>query len=290
MINLVSVIVPNLNSPIVGQTLASLSQQDYPWEYEIIVVGQDKYGQVQKSERIHAIVTPTPIYQSAARNIGIREAKGEILAFIDSDCIASPEWLHNLIQNFENPDINVVGGGVTFPSDHYWTFCDNVATFHEYLNDTRPGMREQLPTINLGLRSSIIEQIGFFDEQLPIGEDVDLTTRMRIEGLRLYFDPTALITHLSQRRNISSIFYHAFDFGRYSRKLDPRYSDILRIPWPLRRWWTTLLLSPLLASGVIWWILFRDRLPPRYWITLPVVWLTKLIWCLGATITLLNKV
>jgi len=280
------VIVPNLNSPIVGKTLDSLCQQNCPWEYEIIVIGQDKYEQIPIKDQIRSITTSTPTYQSISRNIGIQESKGDLLVFIDSDCIASPEWLFRLIQHFENPNINIVGGGVTFPKDHFWTFCDNVATFHEYLNETKPGWREQLPTINLGIRKSVIEQVGLFDERLPIGEDIDLTTRMRIHGHQLYFDPMATITHLSQRRSITSIFHHAFDFGRYSRKLDPRYSDMLTLPWPLHHWWTTLLFSPLLASGIIWRIISRDHLPLKYWVTFPVVWLVKLIWCFGAARTL----
>src|SRR4030042_2415859 len=92
-LNLVSIIIPNLHSPIVGQTLQSLEAQDYAGPFEIIVVGQDKYGQVSEGGRVRAIVTPQSISPAAARNLGILSAQGEILVFIDSDCVASRDWL-----------------------------------------------------------------------------------------------------------------------------------------------------------------------------------------------------
>ena len=286
-LNLVSIIIPNLHSPIVGQTLQSLEAQDYAGPFEIIVVGQDKYGQVREGGRVRAIVTPQPISPAAARNLGIRSAQGEILVFIDSDCVASRDWLRRLLGHYADPQVAVVGGGVTFPSDNYWTLCDNLATFHDYLSTAPAGVLEQLPSLNLSLRRAALEPVGFFDERYPCaaGEDADLTIRLRQQGYPLVFDPRARLTHLPQRRSASGVFKHAFNLGRFSVKVDPRYMHFLHTPRVLRSWLTAVLAAPVLAAGVVFRLLYR-QVGWRYWHTLPLIYLAKLVWCAGAAQTL----
>lgn len=278
----VSVVIPNLNSPIIHLTIDSLIKQDYCGSYDITVVGQDRFGLIQENDLVRSIHTPKPVIQSIARNIGIRETKGEILAFIDADCVASPQWLSRLVRHYDEPNTSVLGGGVTFPNDNYWILSDNVATFHEYMTTTRPGIRQQLPTVNLSIRRSILENVGLFDESLPIGEDADLTSRLSLNGHRLLFDPHACVTHLPQRCTLSSILHHAYNFGQHSIKVDRRYQDELNSPFILRQWWTILLLAPFLSAGVLYHIVTKDRIPLKYWVTFPTIYLTKLVWCIGA--------
>jgi GT2 family glycosyltransferase len=282
----ISVIVPNLHSPTVARTVQSLCEQESAGDFEILVVGQDRFDQVHTGGQVRLIKTPKPVIQSMARNIGIRASKGEILAFIDSDCVAAPDWLYCLRWHYDNPQVMVVGGGVAISGGNYWTMADNVATFHEYLVSSPANPRPQLASLNLSVRRAALDDVGLFDESLPIAEDVDLTSRLRLKGYQLYFDPTAQVTHLPQRRSLVSLLNHAYRFGRYSRKLDPRYRDLLEAPWFLRRAWSTAILSPLLAAGVLLRAVTVHGLPVRYWHTLPVVYIAKLAWCAGAFQTL----
>lgn len=284
----ISVIVPNLHSPVVGQVLDSLCNQDYPESYEILVVGQDRYGQIQESERVKFIQTPHPVSSAKARNLGISSARGEVLAFTDSDCIAFPDWLSTLARRLQDDDVSVVGGGVNFPKENFWTRCDNLATFHEYLAVSEPGNRLQLPSLNLALRRSVLDEVGVFDERYPIpaGEDADLTTRIWMTGYRLYFEPRATVIHLPQRRSPIAVFRHAYNFGRFSVKIDPRYRSALKSPLILRHWLSVLVLSPILAAGVIWSMLRRKIISGRDIFLLPAIYVTKIAWCLGAAHTL----
>ena len=284
---MISIVIPNLHSPILKRTLDSLEQQDYPGDFEVIVVGQDRYNQVRTTGRTVFLETPKPTPPAIARNLGARTAKGNIIIFIDADCVAAPDWLSRYDKHFQDPSVGVVGGGVTFPSDAYWTLCDNVGTFYEYLSSSRAGTRQQLPSLNLAIRRSIFDRVGYFDERYPFpaGEDADLTTRFRMAGLTLHFDPKAQVTHLPQRRTISSIFKHAYVFGQYSIKVDRRYMDFLHTPRVLRSWWMTLAFSPLLAAAVIVRIL-RNPHNWRFLHTIPIIYLSKIVWCFGAAKTL----
>ncbi len=290
-----SIVMPNLHSPIVGKCLDSVLDQRIQASYEIIIVGQDRYNQVQerlKADRMVTFIeTQQPVSSARARNIGIREAKGEIIAMIDSDCIASTTWLEGLYKKIEQPGISVVGGGVTFPDDNFWTLVDNLATFYEYLDTSPPGLRQQLPSLNLCIRKNALLKVGLFDERFPLaaGEDADLTTRLRLAGYELWFKPEAVITHLPQRRTWKSVFTHAFNFGKFSIKVDERYQEVLKISSIFRKAWLIKLAAPILAAGVAFRIVL-SRGGRRWWYAWPVFFAIKIAWCLGAAERLDHKI
>jgi GT2 family glycosyltransferase len=113
----------------------------------------------------------------------------------------------------------------------------------------------------------------------PAAEDTEWTTRMRLAGHTLHFEPKAIVYHHHRRSSIGQILEHAFHFGRHSVKVDPRYAKALGSPAVLRHPVPLLLLSPILATGATIRVFAAVR---RYWHTMPAVYLTKLSWCLGA--------
>lgn len=283
-----SIIIPNLNSPILGEVLTSLLKQEGIEDAEIIVVGMDKYNFHLNFPDIkfHSTMHPTP--PAKARNIGIAESIGEIIIFVDADCIVSDGWLRKIFRNFDDPVVNVVGGGVAFSEDNFLTLCDNLASFHEYLSSRPKGQKEQLPSLNLAMRRIVIDQAGQFNETYPYpaGEDAEFTTRIRLQGNSLIFDPEAYVVHKPQRSTIKDLYNHAHRLGRFSIKVDPQYKKSVKNSFLLSHWFLTIIFSPVLALGVIIKMVFQEKLAPRYWRTLPVVFLTKQFWCFGAATTL----
>ena len=67
-------------------------------------------------------------YAGIARNIGVQNAKGKIIAFLDSDCVAKEYWLENLVKELINGDMSIVGGSIEngYPS--------NIIATSEYLD------------------------------------------------------------------------------------------------------------------------------------------------------------
>lgn len=284
-----TIIIPTLHSLFIDRTLDSLHEQRYDLSrVKVIVVGQDKYGLVQEDELVRFDRSPNPLAPAVARNRGIEQAFGDVIAFLDADCLASPSWLAVLAERYRDPEVCVVGGGVAFPDDNYWTVCDNLSWFHEVLASAPAGTRPYLPTLNFSLRREVIEQVGGIDESFPrpAGEDTEWTTRMRLAGYTLHFEPGAIVYHHHPRNTLRQILEHAFHFGRNSVKVDPRYAEALHSPLFVRHPLPLLLLSPLLATGATARIFVTTQ---RYWHTLPAVYLTKLCWCLGAASRLRSR-
>jgi GT2 family glycosyltransferase len=277
-----SVIIPNLHSPVIDRTLESIREQTYELDTsEVIVVGMDKHGLVHEDDLVHHLRTKSPVPPAVARNLGMKDAQGEILCFTDADCVADTNWLDALMARYSDPSVHVVGGGVAFPNDNYWTICDNLSWFYEVLASAPAGTRPYLPTLNLSLRREVVEQIGGMDEGFPrpAGEDTEWTTRIRLAGYELHFEPRAVIYHHHPRNTLKQTLEHAYYFGYNSVKVDPRYTDALRTPLFMRHSFSVLLLAPFLAAGATARIFLNIR---HYWRTLPALYLTKLSWCIGA--------
>ncbi len=288
----VSIIIPNLHSPIIDWVLAAIRFQEFDLsEVEVLVVGLDGPGLVQADGLIHLISTNVPVPPAVARNIGAREAQGKVLCFLDADCIPHRRWLRTLLDRYHDPEVKIVGGGVSFPSGNYWSLADNIATFYPYLHTAPAGTRDQLPSLNLSLRREVWEAVGPFDERYPrpAGEDADWTTRARLAGYTLYFEPRAVVAHHPARATFRDLWNHAVTFGQYSIKVDRRYQEVLGLPFVFRHRIALLAASPVMAL----WVTaraFRNRHLWRYLYTFPAVYVAKMGWCWGASMRLRGQV
>lgn len=281
-----SIIVPNLHSPRINEVLDALRKQEgvEGEEYEILVVGRDRYGQVQNHEledrRIRFIESEKDLNPPEARNRGIKKARGDVLFFIDADCIADPKWMATLLRTYAegNP---VVGGPIWFERGHYWVLCDNVAHFHDLLPDIGrgPNRHFMLATANMMVEKTILEKVGMFDETFPAAEDFGLSLRIRNAGYNLFFEPGARIIHKPVRNTLWSVLKHSAGWARHSIRIRTRYREILKTPWFLFHPVILRMLSPSIAAAVTVKIFWRHRCVRRYWYTFPVVFLTKLVWC-----------
>ena len=280
-----SIIIPNLHSPIIDRTIQSILNQETDHTYEIIVVGMDKFGLVEKfGNNVHFHRTNKPTPPAIARNMGARVSKGERIFFIDADCIADPLWIDNHFRaqrQFDNPVI--IGGGVSFASKPFLTLTDNVSTFHEYMVHNPPGEKSLLPSLNLSIPRNIWDSLQGFDETYPhaSGEDSELAMRAIELQYKLFFEPKAEVVHQPQRSTIKNIVDHAFRFGEFSIKGNREFWNKQFIPFPLRHWTLALLFSPIIALYVILKIVFIEKLPLKYWMTLPFVYFYKICWVFG---------
>jgi mycofactocin system glycosyltransferase len=207
----VSIIIPSYNRvQQLERCLHALFQQDYPAPIEIIVV--DDGSQDETCSRVEQLSSAAPqgrqlrLLRHAqrrgignSRNSGSEAARYELLAYIDSDCVASPTWLRELVPAFQNANVVAVGGLVRA--------YDCTSMFGRY-EDVRSslfmGLRAQqvrpagpltyLPTANLLLRREIWQQLGGF-APLNLGEDVDLCRRLLSTGATILYLPQGTVYH-----------------------------------------------------------------------------------------------
>lgn len=280
----IAIIIPSLNSPLIGQVVTAVTQQaDIDQVAEIVVVGKDEAGLLPANGLARLIDTGKPVSPSEARNWGIRETAADILIFLDSDCLPQPDWLAAHL-TAHRAGHSVVGGGVLPQGENYWHLSYNLTLFHETFSTAEAGMRPYFPTLNLSVAREVIDAVGLLNPLLKRGQDVEWTTRMRQQGYQPYFCPEAAVYHAHNRISLTAVWRDCARSGYYMRQIRLQHPEMLSAPGMLRYRGVVLGLSPLIATWATWRIV-RERPSTfaRHWRTLPAIYLTKIAWCWGAS-------
>ncbi len=138
-----------------------------------------------------------------ARNLALKHACGDILVFVDDDCVVSRGWLEKLIQPLVEDD-NLLGvqGGVTVPAQ-----SNSIGWAETLLGFPGGGLKriletdgkwqdtQDVSTLNCAYRRSIVAQMGGFDEGLAAGSEDNLLAKMVCRRGRCAFVPEAVVTH-----------------------------------------------------------------------------------------------
>ncbi|MFN8533370.1 MAG: glycosyltransferase [Dehalococcoidia bacterium] len=281
----VSVVIANLNCPVLDRALAALERQILPrgLRVETIVAGRDDPGLRLDFPEVRFIESERPLWPAAARNLAIREATGDLVLSIDADCVPGRHWIARLVAAHEETAGPVaIGGSIRVEGANLWALADNLSSFNQYLPSRPAGPIAQFPAANFSVRRTIFEEVGPFDETLRIGEDTDWLMRARRAGVSLRFEPRAVVWHNTQRRTFGAVIAHAAEWGYHAAHTRTRYARELGTPAVFRHWWAALLGAPAVATAITAGIYTRNPSAIRYIKAAPIVWLAKLAWCVGA--------
>lgn len=280
-----SIIIPNLHSPMIDQTIESVLAQKTDRPFEIIVVGMDKWDLVEKYPQVKFIKTEHPVGAAEARNTGIKVAQGEWLIFIDSDCIADENWIENLVHAF-NQGWLVVGGGVKTPLKPFFILVYNLSMFHAQLSTQERKTVKFLPTLNLAVKREVVEKVGTLDEMLLRGQDVDWTARMSLAGYDLLFEPQAAILHIPARTDLPTLRDYFHKSGYYMIQVRHRYPQIFKTTAIFKQVWFYRWFAPVIAAMTTFKIMLHSKEVRMHYKTIPYIFLLKLSWCYGAAASL----
>jgi len=193
----VSVIVITHNeAPYISNCLKSVLNQSYE-NFEIIIVDEhssDGTLDIVKSFKSRKIRLALSSSKNicVARNIGIKQARGEFVFFIDGDCIASRNWIIAAMKNFKD-DVIGIEGKTYYVSKNF-----------------RPSLRDKIiynlkgglyATCNIAYKKKTLKEIGGFDEKFKFAGDIDLGLRAKKLG-KIFFEDKMVVFH--QRKLLST--------------------------------------------------------------------------------------
>jgi glycosyltransferase involved in cell wall biosynthesis len=251
--SVISVVVPVWNGmPWLEQQLGALADQECDGPWEVIVADNGSTDQSQhvaaawsgRHGQIRLIDASGVRGAPAARNAGARAARGELLAFCDSDDVVRPGWLASCAKALETAD--VVAGIFDF-----WSLNG--------LPDSPPlpASMRQLPFLpaglgaNLAVRHDAFDAVGGFSEDLVTGEDVDLCWRLQIGGYRFAIEEGAVVSK-RDRTGFCEVFRQGFAFGRGGPVLYRRHRRAgarLNLNGAARSWLWLLVHLPVLVEA-----------------------------------------
>jgi GT2 family glycosyltransferase len=198
-----SVIIASYNSrATIGPCLDALLPQIGP-DIEVLVADSSTDGTGEFLTRqypwVRLLRSERRWFPGAARNHAIAVAQGEILAFIDADCIACPNWIRRSLeaQRLWGP---VVGGSVenANPAVHagwVYYFCE----FAAWMPEQAAGWMNEIPTCCLTIHRSVLRQTGPFRSN-GYCSDTAFHWRLASAGIRAWFDPELRVAHVNPAR------------------------------------------------------------------------------------------
>ena len=224
----VSVVVCSYNgSATIRDCMEGLQQLNYP-NYEVIVVNdgsKDKLAEIVGEYPVRLINTSNRGL-SNARNTGMLEAKGEIVAYIDDDAYPDKDWLRYLAYAYQTTPHAAIGGPNIAP-DNDGPIATCVANapggpVHVLLTDE---IAEHIPGCNMSFRKDVLLELGGFD---PIyraaGDDVDLCWRIQHTGRTIGFHPAAFVWH-HRRNSLKAYWKQQKGYGKAEALLEAKWPE-----------------------------------------------------------------
>jgi glucosyl-dolichyl phosphate glucuronosyltransferase len=244
-----SVVIPTYKrSALLEGALGALTAQEgcRSLEWEVVVVDNNSQDDtahvvdaVSKSTTIPVVYVFEPRQGlSHARNRGIREARGSIVAFIDDDVLPAPDWILQIVSAMARWRAHGVGGRIL---PHWEAPPPDWLTQRQDLLDRLAIMdhaescvlsypvrgRPQVWGGNMAFRREIFEEIGGFDDarggvgtKLFRGEEVELVNRAVGHGLRIVYDPALTVQHRIGHRRLRKKYFLKMEFDAAQGEVD----------------------------------------------------------------------
>jgi glycosyltransferase involved in cell wall biosynthesis len=206
----VSVIIPALNEEIViEKCLASLAQQNFPPDsFEVIVVDNgsvDRTPEVARSFGVSlhlSVLQKSNIGISALRNLGANTARGQYLAFLDSDCVVPIDWLSRAVDLLRLGDGGVMGAFYTIPGSSSWV----AKGWYGDMAKLKQGRVAYVPSGTLFVRRATFLKLNGFDEAIATSEDFEFCQRVAAAGFQVLAFPILSTLHLGTPQTLSGFY------------------------------------------------------------------------------------
>ena len=206
----ISIIIPALNEEkMIGRCLGSLTQLAFARDrFEVLIVdngSRDRTLAIAESfkDRLNLkVLQQAGVRISALRNLGARAASGDILAFLDADCLAPADWLDRIFALTPRNGAGVLGAHYLLPEDSPWVG----RTWHRYQEAPKSGEVSHVPAGDLIMLREDSLKLGGFDETIQTNEDYELCERARKAGMHVRAFPKIGVIHLGTAQSLRVFF------------------------------------------------------------------------------------
>lgn len=224
-----SVVIPTYGRPAqLARLLASILPAERPTESPEVVVVDDgsaphTYDDVQAAFPSVKWLREQRSGPATARNMGWRMSTGDVVVFVDDDCVLAAGALSLLEEALMVHD---AAGATIEPLHRGHLVADYMHAEHLVTHKVQEGQVRWLVTACLAVRRSALEKVGGFDEQLTTagGEDVDLSLRLKEAGFRLGVAPAAVAFH-DHRASLPLLVRTYYRHGTGQRRLAARHPE-----------------------------------------------------------------
>ncbi len=221
----VTIIVPAYNEEkTIEICIQSLLNLTYPKnKYEILIIDNnstDSTANIIKKYNVRYF-KEKKLGVASARNLGIKKAKGEIVAFIDADCAADKDWLFHLVRGFsQNKKIAGVGGDIRALNpknliEKYAEVCLFHPKKHMIDNKLQPPF---LATANCAYKIELVKKASLFDPSFRWCVDADLSWRIYFMGYKFLYKPKAIVFH-EMPKTLTNLIKKYYLYGWWKAKL-----------------------------------------------------------------------
>jgi glycosyltransferase involved in cell wall biosynthesis len=252
----ISIIIPALNEEkMIGRCLESLTKLVFARDrFEVLVIdngSRDRTLAIADSfkDRLNLkVLQQAGVRISALRNLGARAATGDILAFLDADCLAPADWLDQMLVLAPANGAGVLGAHYLLPEDSSWVG----RTWHRYQEAPKSGEVSHVPAGDLIMRREDFLKLGGFDETIQTNEDYELCERARKAGMDVRAFPQIGVIHLGTAQSLRVFFRKQAWHGTHVIKVFLR--DVFRSHNRKAVFFASYTLLSLLAvsAGVAW--------------------------------------
>ena len=266
----VSVVIPVRNeAAFLGSTLDQLLEQDYPADHwEVIVVDGDsddttwQIAEAYAARHQHVNCYRNPKrWSSAARNIGIRAAQGDVVVIVDGHCqITQRDLIRQLARTFRDPETACVGRPQPLDVEGATPMQRAIAAARSCWMGHHPDSfiysdEEQVVpahSVAVAYRASLFDRVGYFDESFDACEDVEFNHRVDQHQLRCVLQPRVAV-HYHPRASLFGMFRQLVRYGRGRIRLLRKHRDTLSIKTLTpAAWLLYILMLPLVVVMPNW--------------------------------------
>jgi succinoglycan biosynthesis protein ExoA len=270
----ISIIVPVRNeAAFIAQTIEHLMIQDYPDDrFEILIVdgrSTDATRDIAESladaePNLRVLDNPRRL-SSAARNIGIRNARGDLIVVVDGHCeLDDRDYLRNLAEVFRRSGADCLGRPQPLDVTQASLLQTAIAAARTSWLGHHPesfiySSEEQFvpaSSVAVAYRRSVFDRVGMFDESFDACEDVELNHRIDRAELRCFFTPRVKV-HYFPRTSLLGLFHQMARYGRGRVRLFRKHPETLSAGGIIPALWLVGLIAGPLASLVwppLWWV------------------------------------